>query len=60
MFRLLINADRSEIKVSIGEAAGVVINHIGATAGTPGRAEGPLRPFTTKRQVDDNVVVTKV
>ena len=53
---LLVNTNRSNVKVSIGECTGVVIDEVGASSGAPISREGFVHPITAKSQVDDDVV----
>lgn len=45
-----------DIKVSLGECLGVVIDEVGAGARAPIVAVGVSGPITTESQVDDDVV----
>ena len=49
-----------DIKVSLGECLGVVIDEVGAGARAPVVTVGVSGPITTESQVDDDVVPPKL
>ena len=49
-----------DIKVSLGECLGVVIDEVGAGAGAPVVTVGVSSPITTESQVDDDVVPSEL
>lgn len=54
--RLLVNPNRTNIEVSVGERPGVLIHQVRARALASVLAVARSRPIPTERQVDDDVV----
>jgi len=60
VLRLLIYANRTDVKVSVGEGLGVVIDPVGTSTATPVRGEGVSCPIAAKGQVYDHLVVVEM